>query len=97
MSLYKGLRLADLPSDGSIRHPFSRNGPCKERQTHSFAPVRTLEGPEPSDAAEYPFEMMAGRSMFHFGSVDHRFENLLHLCPEGETLKSAGKMQTYWD
>ena len=81
---YKGLRLADLPSDGSIRHPFSQEtGPARSGKPYSFAPVRTLEGPEPSDAAEYPFEMMAGRSMFHFGSVTTRSKNLLHLCPEG--------------
>ena len=31
----------------------------------------------------YPFELIAGRSMFHFGSFSTRSRNLLQLCPEG--------------
>ncbi|MGO9118277.1 MAG: molybdopterin-dependent oxidoreductase [Desulfomonilaceae bacterium] len=81
---YKGLRLTDLPSDGSIRHPFSlETGPVRSGKPYSFAPIRTAEAPEPADAAEYPLEMMAGRSMFHFGSVTTRSKNLLDLCPKG--------------
>jgi anaerobic selenocysteine-containing dehydrogenase len=33
--------------------------------------------------AAYPFEMVAGRSMYHFGSTSTRSQNLLGLCPEG--------------
>ncbi len=81
---YKGLRLADLPEDGSIRHPFSlETVPARSGKPYSFAPVRTSEGPEPPNAAEYPFEMMAGRTMFHFGSVTTHSKNLLDLCPQG--------------
>ncbi len=31
----------------------------------------------------YPFELIAGRCMFHFGSTSTRSRNLLQLCPEG--------------
>jgi predicted molibdopterin-dependent oxidoreductase YjgC len=81
---YRSLRLTDIPPDGSIRHPFSpETGPVRSGKPYSFAPIRTTEAPEPADAAEYPFEMMAGRSMYHFGSVTTRSKNLLDLCPQG--------------
>jgi formate dehydrogenase alpha subunit len=81
---YKGLKLKDLDGDGKISHPFSEAAPItRTGKAYSFAPVRTMEAPEPEDAAQYPFEMMAGRSMYHFGSVSTRSQNLLTLCPEG--------------
>ncbi len=81
---YKGMKLADLSSDGKIVHPFAaETGPIRSGKSYSFAPARTREGPEPADAAEYPFEMIAGRSMYHFGSMTTRSQNLLGLCPEG--------------
>ena len=81
---YKGLRLPDLPPDGRIVRPFAaETGTGRSDKPYSFAPVRTWEGPEPPEAAEYPFEMLAGRSMYHFGSVTTSSKNLLDLCPGG--------------
>jgi predicted molibdopterin-dependent oxidoreductase YjgC len=80
---YKGLRLQDLDGDGRVARPFvegrdvSRSG-----KPYSFAPVRAMEAPE-RDAAEYPFELMAGRSMYHFGSTTTRSRNVMNLCPAG--------------
>lgn len=80
---YKGLKFQDLQGDGHIVRPFAegREGSRAGRK-YSFAPVRTMESPE-RDGDDYPFEMMAGRSMYHFGSTSTRSENLLGLAPEG--------------
>jgi formate dehydrogenase alpha subunit len=81
---YKGLRLRDLQEDGQIVHPFveGRQG-SRAGKRYSFAPVRTMETVEKNGDA-YPIEMMAGRSMYHFGSTSTRSRNLLGLCPEGQ-------------
>jgi len=82
--LYKGLKLQDLQGDGKIILPVSHsNVRLRGSNSYSFAPVRTLEGPEKEDVAGYPFELIAGRCMFHFGSTSTRSKNLLQLCPEG--------------
>lgn len=81
--LYKGLSFQDLEGDGKILHPFAGGqGRGSLEKPYSFAPVRTWESPD-RDAAKYPFEMMVGRSMYHFGSTSTRSENLLSLCPGG--------------
>jgi predicted molibdopterin-dependent oxidoreductase YjgC len=81
---YKGLTLKDLEGDGKISHPFAETASItRTGRPYSFAPVRTWEAPEPENAAQYPFEMIAGRSMYHFGSISTRSRNLLTLCPEG--------------
>lgn len=80
---FKGLKLQDLQGDGKIVHPFPEGiGRSKGGRQYAFAPVKTMEAPV-SDADEYPFEMIAGRSMYHFGSVTTRSRNLLTLCSEG--------------
>ena len=81
---YKGLKVHDLQGDGRIVRPYGTN-PARQRseKSYSFAPVKVWEGPETEDADTYPFEMMAGRSMYHFGSFSTRSHNLLTLCPEG--------------
>jgi predicted molibdopterin-dependent oxidoreductase YjgC len=80
---YKGLKFQGLQGDGQIVRPFAagREGSRSGRR-YSFAPVRTVEAPE-KDGKAFPFEMMAGRSMYHFGSTSTRSRNLLGLCPEG--------------
>jgi formate dehydrogenase alpha subunit len=83
MPLYKKLTLQDLEGDGKILHAFAggtQRG--SSERPYSFAPVRTWESPD-RDAANYPFEMIVGRSMFHFGSTSTRSANLLGLCPGG--------------
>ena len=80
---YKGLDLRDLEGEGKILLLSSEEGRSMSPRAYSFAPVRTWEFPEAPDAADYPFEMMAGRSMFHFGSTSTRSKNLLTLCPRG--------------
>lgn len=82
---YKGLRRRDLEGDGRIVHPFTQTADrLRGGKPYSFAPVRTWESPAEPDAAEYPFEMIAGRDMFHFGSTSTRSPNLRLLTPRGE-------------
>ncbi len=84
MPYYKGLRPQDLEGDGRIVPPIAAaNSRLRGRNSYSFAPVRTWEAPEKEDVAAYPFELIAGRAMFHFGSTTTRSRNLLNLCPEG--------------
>ncbi len=81
---YRGLRLRDLEGDGVIAHPFGEPTRSVRRgKPYSFAPVRTMEAPAAPDAETYPFEMIAGRCRYHFGTVSTRSGNLLQLCPEG--------------
>ncbi|MDQ1239349.1 MAG: formate dehydrogenase alpha subunit [Thermodesulfobacteriota bacterium] len=79
---YKGLSFQKLPDDGVL--PVSRKEARNVVQARpfSFAPVRTWEE---SDALvqDYPFELMATNSMYHFGSVTTHSRNLLQLCPRG--------------
>ncbi|MEJ2715739.1 MAG: molybdopterin-dependent oxidoreductase [Deltaproteobacteria bacterium] len=81
---YRGLRLRDLEGDGTIVTPFSAHSESlRGGRPYAFAPVRTVEAPVRPDAADYPFEMMAGRSLYHFGSMSTRSKNLQELCSEG--------------
>jgi predicted molibdopterin-dependent oxidoreductase YjgC len=81
---YRGLRLRDLEGDGMIVVPFGAHGAVlRGGRPYAFAPVRTVEAPVSQDAAAYPFEMIAGRSLYHFGSMSTRSKNLQQLCPEG--------------
>ena len=81
---YRGLRLRDLDESGEIRHPLEYGAESRRAgRPYGFAPVRIWEGPADPEAAEYPFEMMAGRCMYHFGSMSTRSKNLRELCPEG--------------
>jgi formate dehydrogenase alpha subunit len=81
---YRGLKWRDTEGDGVIAHPFPEAAEAlRGGRPYAFAPVRTIEGPGERDAEEYPFELMAGRSMYHFGSMSTRSANLLELCPEG--------------
>lgn len=80
---YRGLRLRDLEGDGAIRHPFSQAaGGLRGGKQYAFAPVRTMEAPVGEEVGRYPFEMVAGTSMYHFGSTSTRSNNLLELCSE---------------
>lgn len=78
---YKGLRMRDLEGDGRVvpSSVGSREG-ARRGKPYAFAPVRTIEAVE-SDADEYPFELMAGRSRYHFGATTTRSSNLRGLCP----------------
>ncbi|MBI5251428.1 MAG: molybdopterin-dependent oxidoreductase [Desulfomonile tiedjei] len=81
---YRGLKLSDLDGDGKIVVDTHEDpGQSRSGKTYSFAPVRTWEFPQGPEAPAYPFEMIAGRSMFHFGSTSTRSKNLLTLCPRG--------------
>jgi formate dehydrogenase (NADP+) alpha subunit len=81
---YRGLQFDKLNEDGTIARPkYSELESTRSGRPYSFAPVRIQEAPEGNLAAEYPFEMMAGRSMYHFGSFSTRSRNLLSLCPQG--------------
>ncbi len=81
---YRGLRLRDLNESGTIRHPLEYGAETRRAgRPYGFAPSRIWEGPADPEAAEYPFEMMAGRCMYHFGSMSTRSKNLRELCPEG--------------
>jgi formate dehydrogenase alpha subunit len=80
---YRGLRMRDMEGDGRIVRPKRDEqitGPSDK--PYSFAPVRTWEDPIGPDTEEYPFELMAGRSKFHFGSLTTRSQSLLQLAPE---------------
>lgn len=80
---YKGITLPDLEGNGKILRPFSTNPErLSSEKPFSFAPVRTWEAPD-KDAEDYPFEMVVGRSMYHFGSTSTRSMNLLGLCSCG--------------
>jgi len=80
---YKTLKLQDLQGDGKIVHPFADGHErLRSGRSYSFAPVRTWEAPD-KNADAYPFEMMVGRSMYHFGSISTRSRNLRNLCPQG--------------
>jgi formate dehydrogenase (NADP+) alpha subunit len=80
---YRGIRLRDLGGSGKIVPPFVAGVKVgKGDRPYSFAPVRTTEAPDPDDAALYPFEMIAGRAKFHFGSTTTRSRNLSELCPD---------------
>lgn len=77
--LYKRLTSTDLEGDGKVLRPFTdgaERGPSE--RPYAFAPVRTWETPD-KDASLYPFDMMVGRSMYHFGSMSTRSKNLLGL------------------
>ena len=92
---YKGLKLQDLQGDGKIVPLLGENNiGLRGRDKYSFAPVRTWEGPEKEDVAAYPFELIAGRCMFHFGSTSTRSRNLLQLCPEGNLQINAEDAET---
>jgi len=79
---YKDLKWKDLSGDGRIVRPHAEGVQrVRSGRPYSFAPVRTVEAPD-DRAAEYPFEMMADRCMYHFGSVSTRSRNLRILCPE---------------
>ncbi|MFC1833925.1 molybdopterin-dependent oxidoreductase [Thermodesulfobacteriota bacterium] len=78
---YRGLRIKDLEGDGKIMHPYGE--PRRSGKPYAFAPTRTMEKPTSEDVLNYPFELMAGRSMFHFGSTSTRSKNLAELQPAG--------------
>ncbi len=81
--LYKDLSSHNLNGDGKIVNPFAAaSDRVSDEKRFSFAPVRTLEAPD-TDSADYPFEMIVGRSMYHFGSTSTRSRNLKTLCPRG--------------
>ena len=87
--LYKGLRLQDVDGDGRIVRPEAEAvARARSGRPYSFAPVRTIEDPI-KDAETYPFEMMADRCMYHFGSTSTRSEHLLELCPAGYVKMNA--------
>ncbi|MCA1961781.1 MAG: molybdopterin-dependent oxidoreductase [Desulfomonile sp.] len=82
---YRGLRRRDLEGDGRLAHPFTDTGDrLRGGKPYAFAPVRTSESPTDPDSTEYPFEMIVGREMFHFGSTSTRSANLRLLTPRGE-------------
>ena len=81
--IYNGVTLQDLKGNGKILRPFFTSPErLSTEKPFSFAPVRTWEAPD-KGAADYPFEMIVGRSMYHFGSTSTRSTNLLGLCPSG--------------
>ncbi|MFA6223506.1 MAG: molybdopterin-dependent oxidoreductase [Desulfomonilaceae bacterium] len=81
--LYNRLTLDDLRDDGKILNPFQGTSQRNiSERPYSFAPVRTWEAPD-REAAQYPYEMIVGRSMYHFGSTSTRSKKLLSLCPGG--------------
>jgi formate dehydrogenase (NADP+) alpha subunit len=87
--MYKGLRLQDVDDGGKFLRPEAESGPrTRSSRPYSFAPVRTIEDPK-GDVTTYPFEMMADRCMFHFGSMSTRSERLLSLCPTGYVKMNA--------
>ncbi len=77
---FKGLRLQDLQGDGKVVRPFEPGGKSlRGGRPYAFAPVRIVPAPETVDSRTYPFEMIAGRAMFHFGSTTTRSRNLSEL------------------
>jgi formate dehydrogenase alpha subunit len=80
---YSGLRLGDLAGDGKVVEPVieGREG-ARTGKRYSFAPVRAIETADP-EADRYPFELIAVRSMYHFGSTTTRSKNLSSLCNAG--------------
>lgn len=81
---YRGLRWRDLEGDGAIAHPFTQEAATvRGGRAYAFAPVRTAEAPADPNTAAYPFELVAGKSMYHFGSTSTRSQNLRGLCPGG--------------
>jgi predicted molibdopterin-dependent oxidoreductase YjgC len=80
---WKGLKARDLEGDGKVVPPFpDRDEGFRGDRRFHFAPVRVWESPV-RGAEEYPFELIAGRSMYQFGSTSTRSKNLQHVCPEG--------------
>lgn len=80
---YRGIKLKDLDGDGTIVGPSIGTSTPPAGKPYSFAPVRTIEKPISVDQAAYPFELMAGRSMYHFGSTSTRSIHLSELCSKG--------------
>ena len=80
---FKGLRLQDLQGDGRIVHPPDPGSKSfRSGRPYAFAPVRTVPAPETADSRTYPFEMIAGRAMFHFGTTTTRSRNLSQLSAQ---------------
>lgn len=83
MPYFKSLKFQNLPADGVVVGPAEYgHGVSPTGRPYSFAPVRTIARPEP-DIDKYPFEMLAGRNMYHFGSTTTRSDHLLSLCSAG--------------
>lgn len=81
--LYKGIKFEDVQGNGKVVHPSDEErDTSRAPRPYYFAPVRTMEATE-QNAADYPFEMMAVRSMYHFGSTTTRSNNLRGLEPAG--------------
>jgi predicted molibdopterin-dependent oxidoreductase YjgC len=80
---FKGMRLQDIQGDGIIVRPSNQGGETlRGGKPYAFAPVRIVPAPESADARAYPFEMIAGRAMFHFGTTTTRSRNLSQLTPQ---------------
>lgn len=81
---FRGVRLRDLDgTDGVVQTRRDDEEAMRLRGVYAFAPVRTTEPPAAADEAEYPFELLAGRSMYHFGSVSTRSGRLCELVSRG--------------
>lgn len=80
---HKGLSFQKLPEDGLLAAPHQKaRSSTKTGRPFSFAPVRTWEDSN-ALARDYPFELIAGSSMYHFGTVTTHSRNLLRLSPKG--------------
>jgi anaerobic selenocysteine-containing dehydrogenase len=77
------MKLKDLDGDGAIVGPSVGSSTLRTGKPYSFAPVRTIEKPISIDQTAYPFELMAGRSMYHFGSTSTRSAHLGELRSKG--------------
>ena len=80
---FKGMRLQDIHGDGTIVRPSNEGSETmRGGKPYAFAPVRIVPPAETADFQAYPFEMIAGRAMFHFGSTTTRSRNLSQLAPQ---------------
>lgn len=82
---FRGLRMKDLTGDGvMLASPVMERGDrLRDGKPYAFAPAGTREKPVREDVETYPFELIAGRSMTHFGSVTTRSADLRELSSTG--------------
>lgn len=82
---YSGLEMDSIPEDGAVRlveslTPDTKRGGMK----YSLAGIKVSDAPAPRDIEEYPYELLVGSSMYHFGSVTTWSDNLRILADEGK-------------
>jgi predicted molibdopterin-dependent oxidoreductase YjgC len=77
-----GIDLSDTEGEGVVIRSAADSFRSEPRgKPFAFAPTRPVEKPDSEFATDYPFELMAGRSKYHFGSTTSHSRHITVLCP----------------